>query len=103
MAKGIVDTPGGYRPGEVDPSSVRDAVHTDLRVISRFKAPAKKKKDLPPPNAAFTLAVIGRPAPEEGPAKPPIAPNTAFELKVWHPRGAPKPVPGIGSRRPPGG
>lgn len=103
MAKGSGDAPEGYRPGELDPSLVRDAVHTDLRVISRFKAPAKKKKDLPPPNAEFTLAVMGRPAPEEGPAKPPVAPNTAFEVKVWRPRATPPTVQGIGSRRPPGG
>ncbi|MEZ4266667.1 MAG: hypothetical protein R3F39_09840 [Myxococcota bacterium] len=102
MAKGKDETPQGYRPGEVDPSLVRDAVHTDLRVISRFKAPAKTKR-LPPPNAEFTLAVMGRPTPEEGPPKAPVPPNTEFEVKVWRPRPTAKPVQGIGSRRPPGG
>ncbi len=103
MAKGSGDAPGGYRPGKIDPRLIRDAVHTDLRVISRFKAPARKKKDLPPPNTELNLAIIGRPVPDEGPAKPPAAPNTAFDVKMWRPRSAPTPPQGIGSRRPPGG
>jgi hypothetical protein len=94
--------PAGYVPGALDPRLVRDAVHTDLRVVSRFKAPKKPKK-LPPPNAEFTTTLMGRPAPPEPPAKPPVAPNAVFETKVWRPRDTPKPTQGIGSRRPPGG
>ncbi|MCB9730465.1 MAG: hypothetical protein H6744_20440 [Deltaproteobacteria bacterium] len=102
MAKGDKEQREGFRPGELDPRSVRDAVATDLRVIQRFKAEPPERGELPPPNTHFETVQMGRPAPPEAPPRPPMAPNAAFELKVWHPKAAATPPQGIGSRRPPG-